>query len=115
MWITLLIFAIAAVVGLTMALAVMQGRFPPVASAVIHGVLAASALVLLIVAVLVQGATGAARWALGFFLVAALGGFVLALGYHARKRNLPAGFVIGHAALAVIGFLLLLAGALHLM
>ena len=51
MWITVLIFAIAAAVGLTMALAVFQGRFPPLASAIVHGVLAASGLVLLIVAV----------------------------------------------------------------
>jgi predicted membrane channel-forming protein YqfA (hemolysin III family) len=114
MWVTVLIFAVAAVVGLTMALAVFQGRFPPLASAVVHGILAASGLVLLIVAVCMHGAGGAARWALGFFLVAALGGFTLAFAYHARKKNLPTNFVVGHATLAVIGFLLLLAGALHL-
>ena len=115
MWITVLIFALAAVVGLTMALAAFKGQFPPVASAVIHGVLAASGLVLLLIAVLAHGATGPARWALGFLLVAALGGFTLAFGFHARRRNLPVNFVIGHATLAVIGFLLLLAGALHLL
>jgi hypothetical protein len=115
MWITILIFAAAALVGLTMAVAVFQGRFPPVASAVVHGVLAAAGLVLLILAVFVHGAVGPARWALGFFLVAALGGFVLALGFHARTKNLPKGFVIGHASLAVIGFLILLAGALQLL
>src|SRR2546421_9459174 len=74
MWITILIFAIAAVVGLTMALAVFEGRLPPIASAVVHGALAATGLVLLIVAVCAHRATGPARWALGFFLVAALGG-----------------------------------------
>jgi len=114
MWIAVLIFAIAAVVGLTMALAVFQGRLPPIASAVVHGALAATGLVLLIVAVCAHRATGAARWALGFFLVAALGGFILAFAYHARKKNLPTNLVVGHATLAVIGFLLLLAGALHL-
>jgi predicted membrane channel-forming protein YqfA (hemolysin III family) len=114
MWITILIFAVAALVGLTMAVAVFQGRFPPIASAVIHGALAASGLVLLIVAVCVHRVGGAARWALGFFLVAALGGFILAFAYHARRKNLPTNFVVGHATLAVIGFLLLLAGALHL-
>jgi predicted membrane channel-forming protein YqfA (hemolysin III family) len=113
MWITVLIFAVAAMVGLSMALAVFQGRFPPIASAITHGVLVATGLVLLIVAVC-RGATGAARWALGFFLVAALGGFTLVFAYHARRKNLPANFVVGHATLAVIGLLLLLAGALHL-
>jgi hypothetical protein len=114
MWITVLIFAIAAAVGLTMALAVFQGRFPPLVSAIVHGVLAASGLVLLIVAVCGHRVGGPARWALGFFLVAALGGFVLAFAYHARKKNLPTNFVVGHGTLAVIGFLLLLAAALHL-
>ena len=68
MWITVLIFAVAAIVGLTMALAVFQGRLPPIASAITHGALAATRLVLLIVAVC-HGAVGPARWALGFFLV----------------------------------------------
>ena len=113
MWITVLVFAVAAIVGLTMALAVFQGRLPPIASAITHGALAATGLVLLIVAVC-HGAAGLARWALGFFLVAALGGFTLVLAYHARRKNLPANFVLGHATLAVIGLLLLLAGALHL-
>jgi len=114
MWLIILIFAIAAVIGLTMAIAAFQGNFPPVPSAVLHGVLAATGLVLLLIAVFVQGATGAAAWALGFFLVAALGGFGMAFGFHARRKALPKGLVAGHAALAVIGFLLLLAGALKL-
>lgn len=114
-WLIVVIFAIAAVVGLTMAIAAFQGKFPPVPSAVLHGVLAAAALVLLIIAVVVHAATGAAVWALGFFVVAALGGFTLALGFHARRKSLPKGMVAAHALIAVIGFLLLLAGALKLM
>ena len=115
LWLIVLIFAIAAVIGLTMAIAAFQGKFPPVPSAVLHGVLAAVALVLLIIAVVVHAATGSAVWALGFFVVAALGGFTLAFAFHARRRSLPKGLVAGHAVLAVIGFLLLLAGALKLM
>ena len=114
MWLIVAIFAVAAAIGLTMAIAAFRGSFPPVPSAILHGVLAATGLVLLLVAVLVRGAAGAALWALGFFLVAALGGFAMALGFHARKRALPKGLVAGHALLAVIGFLLLLAGALKL-
>jgi hypothetical protein len=115
MWLIVAVFAIAAVIGLTMALAAFQGNFPPVSSAILHGILAASGLVLLLIAVFVHGAAGPALWALGFFLVAALGGFGLAFGFHARKKALPKGFVAGHALLAVIGFLLLLAGVLKLM
>ena len=114
MWIPVLVFAVAALVGLTMAVAVFKGRFPPASSAVVHGVLAASGLVLLTIAVYMHGVTGAPKWALGVFLVAALGGFVLA-GFHARKKNLPAGLVGGHAVIAVIGFLLLLGAALGLL
>jgi hypothetical protein len=114
MWLIIVIFAVAAIVGLTMAMAAFQGHFPPVPSAILHGVFAASGLVLLLLAVFVKGAAGPAVWALGFFLVAALGGFGLAFGFHARRKALPKGFVAGHAILAVIGFLLLLGGALQL-
>lgn len=113
-WLVVVIFALAAVVGLTMALAVFQGRFPNVGSAVIHGILAATGLVLVLVLV-IEGARGPTLGALVFFLLAALGGFTLAFGFHARKRNLPPSLVVGHAVIAVIGFLLLLAAALKLL
>ena len=115
MWLIIVLFAIAAVIGLTMALAAFQGRFPPVPSAVLHGLLAATALVLLLIAVISQGAAGPAAWALGLFVIAALGGFTLAFGFHARKKPLPKGLVAGHALIAVIGFLLLLGAALKLL
>lgn len=53
-WICILAFAIAAVIGLTMALAVFKGRFPPVSSAVLHGLFGATGLVMLAVAVFVH-------------------------------------------------------------
>ena len=113
-WITILVFAVAAVIGLTMALDVFKGQNPKTASAVLHGLFAATGLVLLIVAVCVKGAVGPAKWALILFLIAALGGFYLALGFHARKKQVPANVVVVHASVAVIGFLILLAGALAL-
>jgi len=114
MWLIIILFAAAAVIGLTMAIAAFQGKFPPVPSAVLHGIFAASALVLLLIAVLSQGVAGPAAWALGLLLLAALGGFGLAFGFHARKQPLPKTFVAGHALLAALGFLILLAGALRL-
>ncbi|HUO20504.1 MAG TPA: hypothetical protein VMU44_12090 [Steroidobacteraceae bacterium] len=114
MWLIIGLFAVAAVVGLTMAIAAFQGKLPPVPSAILHGVLAAAALVLLLMAVLVKGAGGAALWALGCLLLAALGGLTLAFGFHARRKPLPPGFVAGHALIAAVGLLLLLAGALKL-
>jgi hypothetical membrane protein len=108
----LVVFAIAAVAGLTMAIGHFKGRTPAVSTAVIHGIFAATGLVLLLLAVFKEGAGNTARWALYLFLIAAIGGFTLALGYHARKRPLPTGLVAGHALLAVTAFLILLIGFL---
>lgn len=108
MWLIWILFALAALVGLALAIAVFRGRLPPVSGAVLHGALALSALVLLCIAVLAQGARGAAFWALICLTLAALGGLTLALRFHARRQGLPKGFVAGHAALAVLGLLLLL-------
>lgn len=114
MWLIVILFALAAVVGLTMALRAFRGRLPPVPSAVAHGLLAASALALLVITVLAQGAAGLLAWALGLFLVAAIGGLILAFGFHARNRSLPQGFLAGHALLGAAGLLLLLAAVMRL-
>jgi hypothetical protein len=113
-WLIVVVFALAAIVGLTMALAVFKGRFPNVGSAVIHGILAALGLILVLILV-IQGARGPTLGALVFFLIAALGGFTLAFGFHARGKNHPPSLVVAHAVIAVIGFLLLLAAALKLL
>jgi hypothetical protein len=113
-WLIVGVFALAAIVGLTMAIAVFRGKFPNVGSAVIHGILAALGLILVLILV-IKGARGPTLGALVLFLIAALGGFTLAFGFHARSKSLPPGFVVGHAVLAVIGFLLLLAAALGLL
>jgi hypothetical protein len=113
-WLIVVIFALAAIVGLTMALGVFQGKSPNVGSAVSHGILAALGLVLVLILV-IGGARGPTLGALVFFLMAALGGLTLAFGFHARKRPLPPNVVVAHAVIAVIGFLLLLAAALHLL
>ena len=44
-------------------------------------------------------------------LLAALGGLVLNLRYHDKQLPLPIGLMVGHAVLAVLGFLLLFFGA----
>jgi len=115
MWLIVILFAAAAAVGVTMAVAALRGRFPPVASAVLHGACAGTALVLLLIAVLAQGLRGAALWALVCLLAAGIGGCTLAFAFHARRKPLPSAFVAGHASIAVVGFLLLLAAALRLL
>lgn len=105
-----ILFAIAAVVGVIMAIAVMRGQaVPRMDHAVLHGLAAATALVLLLVAVIQAGAGGGLGLALGLFIVAAIGGFAL-LTHHLRDRPLPKWLVGGHGLIAVAGFLVLLAG-----
>lgn len=107
------LFAVAAVGGIVMAAIRMVGkRNPPNGLAMAHGFLAGAGLTLLIYAALTVGLPGRAMTALVLFGVAAAGGVVLNLAYQTRQRPLPIGFMLGHAALAVVAFLLLLSAAL---
>jgi hypothetical protein len=109
----IVLFAIAAIGGLTMAVMHFRGATPPRAVlAALHGLFAAAGLVILLLAV-VHGATGSPGIALVLFLIAALGGFTL-LSFHLRGRPLPNGLIVGHAVIAVAGFLVLLAAVLML-
>lgn len=104
------LFAIAAVGGLTMAyIHFKRDRNPPGALAALHGILAATALLILIWSVVQLGASTSVGWALGLFVVAALGGFFL-VSFHLRKKRLPSPVVVIHALVAVVAFLLLLVG-----
>jgi len=104
------LFAIAAIGGAAMAYVhFKQDKNPPIPLAVLHGLLAATALVILILAVVQLGATTVTAWATGLFVVAALGGFFL-VSYHVRGRRLPSPVVVIHALVAVVAFLLLVVG-----
>ena len=112
---SILLFAVAAVAGLTMAVMHFKNASPPrPVLAVLHGLFAASGLVVLLLAVIKVGMQGAPAIALGLLVVAALGGFGL-LSFHLRGRALPSGMVVGHALLAVAGFVTLLAAEFVLM
>jgi len=112
--VALILFAIAALGGATMAVLHFRGRAqPPALLATLHGLLAASGLVALLVAVVRDGLSGLPAIALALMLVAALGGFGL-LSFHIRGRTQPGGLIVGHGMLAVAGFLVLLSAALAL-
>ena len=103
------LFALAAVAGLSMALGHFRDRTPPkLLIAALHGVFAASGLLVLLLAVVQASTGGPAAIALGLFLLAALGGFTL-LSFHLRGRPLPNVLVAGHGLLAVSAFIVLLA------
>lgn len=103
----LIVFAIAAIGGVVLAMHVLRDKFAPWALSVIHALLGAVGLVLLII-MLTQGVAGQGLL-IGFvlLLIAALGGFFLA-SFHLRKQLPPKAVVIAHASLAVVGFLTLL-------
>ena len=112
---SILLFALAAVAGLTMAVMHFRKATPPKpVLAVLHGIFAASGLAVLLLAVMKAGMQGEPAIALGLLVVAALGGFAL-LSSHLRGRALPSGLVVGHALLAVAGFVTLLAAEFVLM
>lgn len=74
--------------------------------AIVHGIAAASGLVLLILGVMNMGSTGS-KASLAIFLLAALGGFTL-FSFHLRSRPLPVPLVFIHGGAAVVAFLVLL-------
>lgn len=101
-----IVFAVAAVGGVVLALHVLRGKLAPWALSVLHALLGATGLVLLVLLVL-DGGAALLGWALGLLVVAALGGFWLA-SRHAQKELPPKGVVVLHALLAVCGFAVLL-------
>lgn len=100
-------FAVAALGGAVMATLHFRGKSWPRALTVLHGLFAATGLVLLIVAVVGNGGSGLATASLVVFLVAALGGFYL-VSHSLRSKPLPSPVVVIHALAAVTGFVLLL-------
>jgi hypothetical protein len=107
MTIAVVLFAIAAAGGLVLALLRFRGRDLPMPLALIHGVVAAAGLALLAWAAFGAASSSPARASLAVFGVAAIGGFVL-FARHLRNKVLPVPLVVGHAVLAVAGFVLLL-------
>ncbi len=106
----IILFAIAALGGIVMAVMRLGGReLPPMGLAVVHGLFAAAGLVALILALVGSGYSIATILALLGFLGAALGGFYL-FSLHLKKKALPIPYVLVHGAFAVISFIILLVG-----
>lgn len=106
------LFAVAAVIGLYMAVSHFRGRTPPpVLAAVLHGLFAVSGAVVLFLGVMQIGFGTVHTWALGLFVVAALGGLFL-VSHHLRGKPLPNGVVVIHGMTAVIAFLILVVAVL---
>jgi hypothetical protein len=109
------LLVIAALGGMAMAGIRLAGnRNPPAWLAMAHGFLAAAPVVLLLYAACTIGLPAAATWGTALFVVAALGGVAMNLGYHWNNQPLPKGLLIGHALLAIVGFVLVAMATLQL-
>ena len=103
-----LLIALGAVVGLYMAIQHFKGHTPPKAGvAILHGLLAVSGVIALLLGVWDIGFGTAHTWALMLFAAAALGGLYL-VSHHLRQRPLPNAVIVIHGLVAVIAFLVLL-------
>jgi hypothetical protein len=111
---SLVLLAIAALGGLTMAGMRFAGTpRPPAALAMLHGFLAGAAVTLLLYAYFTVGLPSRAAWATLLFIIAALGGVYLNLNYHWKLQPLPINIMIVHAVIAVLGFVLLLVAVMR--
>lgn len=98
----LIVFVIAALGGLVMAMKILKGKFAPWPLSLLHAALGATGLVLLLLAVFNGSADSRVMAALGILVVAALGGFYLA-SLHGREKIAPKAVVFVHAGVAVAG------------
>jgi hypothetical protein len=102
----IILFAIAAVFGLTLIIPILQGKTPTRGFVFAHGGVAAVALVMLVLQY-VRDMTTVPQISLILFVVAALGGFVL-FARDVQKKSIPKGLAVVHAGAAVAAFLILL-------
>jgi hypothetical protein len=104
-----IVLVLAAIGGMTLAAIRLRGApWPPLWLALVHGAVAATGIGLLIYAAISPGIPTLAQVALGIFILAALGGALLFLGFHLQRKALPILFVLGHGLIAATGLVLLL-------
>jgi hypothetical protein len=106
-YLPVILFAIAAVGGLTMVIIKYGGKAIPLPLAALHGILAAAGLVALIYNVAQNTSSTIMNVSLVLFLIVAVGGFIL-LSFHLRSKPHPDSLIAIHGAGAVISFVLLL-------
>lgn len=106
----LIVLAVTALGGLAAAAFRARGSNPPMWLAIIHGVAAASGLVLLSVSGVLEGFSTPLAVGLGLLVVSALGGFVL-FGTHLRAQIIHGPLVLVHGLISFSGFLAVVVAA----
>ncbi|MEO6301564.1 MAG: hypothetical protein ABIP51_00200 [Bacteroidia bacterium] len=105
-YLAIILFALSAVLGLTILIKWLTKKDAPKAVVYSHGIVAAIALVLLIIYA-AQNPNNFPKASIILFVVAALGGFYMFFNDLKKKPN-PLAVAFIHALLAVGGFLTLL-------
>lgn len=109
MIVAIILFVIGAILGLNILINVLKNNPTPKVSVLLHGLFVAVALIIVIIAVAGgKDVTSTLIVSLIFFLVAALGGFVMVLIDLGKKQLPPKGLAILHPILAAIGLVLLI-------
>jgi hypothetical protein len=111
MTIPIVLFALAASGGLVLAFLRFTEKPLPTALAVLHGLIAASALVALGSLAFEADTPELSRVAFGLFVLAAVGGLFL-FSFQLRAKPLPKAVVVGHGLTAVIAFIVLAVSAM---
>jgi glucose uptake protein GlcU len=105
----LVLLTLAALGGLAMAaMRFGAARNPPAWLSMLHGMLGAAGLTLLVFAAFTADVPAMASLSALLLVVAAIGGAYMNLVYHWHGRLLPKALLIGHALLAVLGYVALL-------
>lgn len=107
-----LLFAVAALFGVSLIIPVLQGKTPARGLVFAHGGIAALALVMLLLQFFNSPGT-VPQLSLILFVAAALGGFIL-FSNDLRKKVIPRSLALIHAAAAVVAFLILLFSVISL-
>lgn len=99
------ILGMTAIIGMYLLSLVLRSKTTPTGIAVLHGLLAVTAVILLIV-YCVRNTTGP-RESIIVFLIAATGGIIM--GYRdITGKSVPKWLAIVHGLIAIVGFILLL-------
>ena len=109
---SIILFGIAAVLGVTILIPLLTGKQINRSTAVLHGFFAAVALIVLII-FSINNNIDSPILTIILFIAAAIGGFILFVRDLSNKQG-PKALALIHAAVAVIAFLILLVFALGL-
>jgi hypothetical protein len=114
MIVPMVILGIAAAGGIALTAIRISGKpYPPIAFAIVHGVVAAAGLVFLCISFINANPTALMRYAAVGLLIAAVGGLLLFFGFHLRKRPLPIPLIVLHGGLALTCYVCLWIGFLN--